>query len=212
MQSCSSSPTSSHPRLLSRTHPSIYARTELNRDKPYNYKVPAAQTSFVVAVTEPFDNLQQAAKTVDVTLTAAEILLTSPTSQLELATLTNIPTTTNVMAATSTAITTAGSATMRFKDFGLAKGIEQGKTTLEVHLTSLAHDFVNWKENGPWRTGTVSITSSTYPSITSTWKRFDFDGGLTVHAILGKGLWWQSATLYHQFGGVRATNLPQSFA
>lgn len=173
--------------------------TAVNRGAPYSYKVAAIDTTLELAVTEPFDTMQKAAKTVDVTLTAAEITATSNPATFKASRLQN----TGVPAPPQLdPVVEAGSVKIPYRNFGVSRGITRGDSKISIALPVLDDDYVNWKETGPWRTGTVSITSTMYPTLTSTWQKFDISPGASIYAILGKGMWWQSAVVYHQFGGV----------
>lgn len=176
-----------------------FAWSAFNRDAPYTYKLAAVYTEFDIAVTEPFDTMQMAALTVDITVTSAEILTTHNNNNIKASTLKNQIT----KSAKAIQVEQNGAAVITYTRLGFKDGIKRGETVLTFKVPTLNSNYYNWKETGPWRTGTLSVTSTTHPTITSAWKKFDLEDPFDTQAILGNGLWWQSATLYHQFGGVR---------
>lgn len=192
------------PELPARSHAVPDGDAAVNRDNPLTFKFSPSLTNFNLDITEPFTIQQRAAKWVDVTLTTEGVpAAATPDSTLMGAQMRSAGSSTT---APAEGTQTAGRIVMKFRDFGLASpGIEKGKVTIQMSLLQQSAEFVNWKEAGPWRTGTVSVMSEMYPTLTSTWQKFDIEDN-DAYAILGMGKWWQSATVYHFFGGVRHGN------
>lgn len=165
----------------------------------WNYNKLATMSELVVQIAEPFAMQQRAAKSIDVTLTASELPASAPTAQLATSKVAGNGGANTISPTLEQ--TAAGSVVLKFGKYGLDFDLIKGNVRLTVKLPTIDNVYVNWKENGPYRMGSLAIVSTMFPTLTSTWQMVDLSAGNAFVRVAG-GAWWQSAKVFYHFGGV----------